>query len=216
MKNRVDVLEGYVKGAEVARNVVDFALKAKIPNLTLYTLSTENLSRPKAQIDFLFGIFEKCLIEQQAKLKTDGVSIKVIGDIECLPASLKKAIQVATEPGAQDPKLHLYVAFNYGGRQEILRAHSLALEASRKGETQSGNIEKHLYAPEMPDLDLVIRTGGTRRISNFLLWKIAYSELCFLDVLWPDTKLEDLIGAIEKFQASTRTLGVKVHEGRSW
>lgn len=214
LRNRLNVLEGYIRGVESAKRVVNFALERNIPNLTLYTLSSENLQRPKEQVEFLFGVFEKYLLEHYLEFQRKGVSLKIIGETSCLPESLKKAIKVATENKLLKVNLSLYVAFNYGGKQEILRACALALEESKSEglPMQETNIEKHLYAPEMPDLDLVIRTGGTCRISNFLLWKIAYSELCFLDVLWPDISADHLDRALEKFKSSRRTLGVQMNE----
>lgn len=213
-RNRLDVVEGYIKGVESAKRVVSFALERRIPNLTLYTLSSENLQRPKTQVDFLFGVFEKYLLEHYMELQAKGISLKIIGEVSCLPESLKKAIKVATEQAIAKVNLSLYVAFNYGGKQEILRACSLAFEElkCRGLPPQEADIERHLYAPEMPDLDLVIRTGGTSRISNFLLWKIAYSELCFLDVLWPDISVDQLDKAVEKFRTAKRTLGVQMNE----
>jgi undecaprenyl diphosphate synthase len=211
-RHRLDILEGYIHGAESAKKVINFALERQIPNLTLYTLSSENLQRPKAQVEFLFGVFEKYLLEHYLELQRKGVSLKIIGETDCLPESLKGAIRSATEQKLPKVNLSLYVAFNYGGKQEILRACSLALQESQSASLSMENIEKHLYAPEMPDLDLVIRTGGSCRISNFLLWKIAYSELCFLDVLWPDISTMHLERAMENFQSSKRTLGVQMNE----
>lgn len=213
IKNSRNLLEGYEKGSQVAEKVVSFAIREKIPHLTLYAFSAENLNRPKDQVEFILNKFEEYLINKHEKLKKKGARIRVVGDITSMPSSLRQAIDLASSPPSCAPKLNLYIAFNYGGKQEILRACKLATLALKDGEEiTKDKIEEHLYAPEMPDLDLVIRTGGVSRISNFLLWKIAYSELYFLDTLWPEVKIEHLLAAISKFKNSKRTLGTMLNE----
>ncbi len=207
-KNNLHWIEGYKTGVKVAEQAVELAIDSKIPNLTLYTMSADNLNRPKEQVSFLFNLLKSYLLKNQNILKDKNVCLKVIGSEESLPKSLIKAMHQAEEESKDNAQLNLYLAVNYGGRQEILDACKKLVANNLQGEQiNTETFEKCLYAPEMPNLDYVIRTGNSERISDFLLWKISYSELYFLKALWPDVTKKHLKTAIESFQTRSRTFG---------
>jgi undecaprenyl diphosphate synthase len=208
-KKNLPLLDGYKAGVKIAEQTVEFAILNQISNLTLYTMSAENLKRPKDQLSYLFSTLENYLLKDKNVLKDKKVRLQVVGDIEKLPQSLQKAINQAEEESKNNTQLNLYLAINYGGRQEILDACKKMLSSKIKAdELNAEEFERYLYAPQMPDLDYVIRTGDNERISDFLLWKISYAELCFLKVLWPDVTKKHLKEAIGNFQNRSRTFGV--------
>ncbi|QEK39571.1 polyprenyl diphosphate synthase [Candidatus Sneabacter namystus] len=215
-KNGLSIEKGYSKGAIVAETILEEAFKNGIRNVSIYLLSSENLHRPTSQINFLFSLVQSYIERKIQKSLRQGVKIKFIGDLCTLPNSLQKSIQKAEDETKLNTKFNLYVAFNYGGQQEILNCFKTMLSNAHLNkvsfETLSSQISvdyfnKHLYAPEMPNLDFVIRTGGDMRISNFLLWKIAYAELFFSDMLWPEFTLEHFHAAMKHFFSRERTFG---------
>ncbi len=208
-KQNLPLLEGYKAGVKIAEQTVEIAILHKIPNLTLYTISADNLKRPKEQLSYLYGTLENYLLKDKNVLKEKNVRLRVVGDIDQLPESLQKAISQAEEESKNNTQLNLYLAVNYGGRKEILDACKKMLSSKVKAEELTAQeFERHLYAPQMPDLDYVIRTGDNERISDFLLWKISYAELCFLKVLWPDITKKHLKAAINNFHNRSRTFGI--------
>ena len=196
---------GHKEGSE---NVVDIALYAKekgIKYLTLYAFSTENWKRPQKEIDFLMQILIKYIDDQLNKLVTQGVKINILGDISVLPEKVIQKIEYALDSTKDNDKLILNIAINYGSRQEILKAVNTAIE---KGEILTDDeFSNLLYTRNQPDVDLLIRPGGEKRLSNFLLYQMYYAELYFLDIYWPDFKLESLIDAIYWYQNRDRRFG---------
>jgi undecaprenyl diphosphate synthase len=207
--------EGHRVGiGESVADVVDGALEVGLRYLTLYAFSTENWKRPEPEVDFLMSYNQQWLIEQRDSFKQKGVRFGFIGrrsDPRVPPRLL--ALADETEELTKDGKeLSLTIALNYGGWAEVVDSVRSLAQLVQKGELQPDDITEagiraHLYAPELPDPDLIVRTSGEKRISNFLLWQGAYAELLFTDVLWPDFRREQLWEAIAEYQRRTRTFG---------
>jgi undecaprenyl diphosphate synthase len=197
------VLEGHREGARALKRIVKDAVRHDLSELTVYAFSTENWSRPKDEVDGLMAMFAELIRSETPELKEEGVRMKFIGRRQGLSAKLRDQMDWATAETAERDRLKLFVAFNYGGRAEIL-------DAARKfdGETEE-EFAALLYAPEMTDPDLVIRTSGEHRLSNYLLWQTAYSELHFTDVLWPDFAEGDLVAALDEFETRGRRFGAR-------
>ena len=207
-KKNLPLLEGYKTGVKIAEQTVELVILNKIPNLTLYTISADNLKRPQEQVQYIFNLLENYLLKDKHILKDKNVRLQVVGDKKSLPNSLQDAIRIAEEESQNNTHLNLYLAVNYGGRQEILDAcKKMLTNEIKEDQINLENFSKYLYAPQMPNLDYVIRTGDSERISDFLLWKISYAELCFLKVLWPDITKRHIKAAIENFQNRPRTFG---------
>jgi len=202
-------IEGHRKGAEAARLLIQNSHNFGITYLTLYAFSAENWNRPKQEVSDLLGLLGLYLKQELSSLHNNGVRIKVIGDLSLLEPSLQRQIHDAVNITCDNKGLTLCVAFSYGGRAEILRACKALIQKSSNHNLEMSELEfrQYLYDPEMPDVDLLIRTSGERRISNFLLWYIAYAELYFTDILWPDFSTIDLQNALEDFNLRTRNFG---------
>lgn len=227
-------IEGHRKGAIAAKLLVQNAIKLGIEYLSLYTFSSENWRRPACEVSDLLGLLGFYLKQELSNLHKQGVRIKVIGDLAPLEKDLKAQILHAVELTKSNTKITLCLAFSYGGRLEIVNAcrriiechpradgdpEIITLDSRLRGddrvvcvddivrEDDELTFKQYLYDPEMPDVDLLIRTSGERRISNFLLWHIAYAELYFIDTLWPDFGIDDLSKAIEDFNARQRNFG---------
>jgi len=196
---------GHMAGREAIRRAVRAAVREKVPWLSLYAFSTENWKRPPEEVRLLFRLFEEVLREETPRLVAEGVRIHVIGEREGLPEGLKEAIAYAEEVSAGGDRLHLVAALNYGGRREILRAVE-RLVALGLPPTEE-NLRRGFYLPEMPDPDLIIRTGGELRVSNFLLWQAAYAELWVTEKYWPDFDEEDFAEAIRAYRLRERRFG---------
>ena len=205
--------EGHAAGEEALFDTVDGALDIGLPWLTVFAFSTENWRRPLDEVRFLMGFNERLLVARRDELHERGVRVRFIGRRGGrVPARVRKRIEETEELTQPNRKLTLTFAFNYGGRAEIVDGvREIAREArSRKldpDKIDERTIARHLYTPDMPDPDLLIRTSGEFRISNYLLWQLAYSELVFTDVLWPDFRTKDLVEAIEEFQRRNRRFG---------
>lgn len=207
---------GHEKGAEKVEQLLDWCLKLDVKSITLYAFSTENFSRPKNEIEEIMRIaddeFRKILADE--RIHKNKVRVKVIGRVGLLPKSLQQLI-MDVEKATQNYDEHLLnIAFAYGGRAEIVDAARKIAEKVHSGELNPEKIdermfEQHLYTSHMSkqDPDLIIRTSGEERLSGFLLWQSAYSELCFLDVYWPDFRLIDLLRAARTFQRRKRRFG---------
>ena len=196
---------GHNEGMKRVVDVVENSLNIGIKYLTLYAFSTENWKRPQKEIDFLMQILIKYIDEQLNKLVTQGVKINILGDISVLPKKVIQKIEYALDSTKDNDKLILNIAINYGSRQEILRAVNTAIE---KGEILTDDeFSNLLYTRNQPDVDLLIRPGGEKRLSNFLLYQMSYAELYFSDIYWPDFKLESLIDAIYWYQNRDRRFG---------
>lgn len=196
---------GHNEGMKRVVDVVENSLNIGIKYLSLYAFSTENWKRPQKEIDFLMQILIKYIDDQLNKLVTQGVKINILGDISALPEKVIQKIEYALDSTKDNDKLILNIAINYGSRQEILRAVNTAI---KKGEILTDDeFSNLLYTRNQPDIDLLIRPGGEKRLSNFLLYQMSYAELYFSDIYWPDFKLESLIDAIYWYQNRNRRFG---------
>ncbi|HVY18465.1 MAG TPA: isoprenyl transferase [Bauldia sp.] len=204
--------EGHRRGVEAVRRTVRSAIDLGIHHLTLFSFSSENWSRPADEVDFLFGLFRHFIRRDVAELHSAGVRISVIGKRAGLPADILDMIEEAEALTAGNRTLKLIFAFNYGARDEIVRAvQSLAAEVQEgriaPEAISEATIGEHLDTAAVPDPDLIIRTSGELRLSNFLLWQSAYSELVFAPVLWPDFNADALRAALEEFGGRSRRYG---------
>ena len=196
---------GHNEGMKRVVDVVENSLNIGIKYLSLYAFSTENWKRPQKEIDFLMQILIKYIDDQLNKLVTQGVKINILGDISVLPEKVIQKIEYALDSTKDNDKLILNIAINYGSRQEILKAVNTAIE---DGEILTDDeFSNLLYTRNQPDVDLLIRPGGEKRLSNFLLYQMSYAELYFSDIYWPDFKLESLIDAIYWYQNRNRRFG---------
>ena len=204
--------EGHRRGVEAVRRTVRSALDLGIDYVTLFSFSSENWSRPRAEVDFLFGLIRYFIRRDLADLHRDGVRVRVIGERERLPPDIADLIDEAERLTDKNRALTLVFAFNYGARDEITRATRRIAEAVKAGDLDPATIDQgtlaaYLDTAGMPDPDLVIRTSGEMRLSNFLLWQAAYAELVFLPVYWPDFGADSLHAAIDEFTTRTRRYG---------
>ena len=197
------VLEGHRQGAKVLKQTVKDAVKLGVAELTVYAFSTENWSRPRDEVEGLMAMFAELIESETPELDEEGVRMRFIGKRDEVSADLRERMNWAEGVTEGNGRMTLFVAFNYGGRAEILDA------AERYGGGGEEAFARCLYAPEMKDPDLLIRTSGEVRISNFLLWQCAYSELVFTDTLWPDFTIDDLRAALEEFESRGRRFGAR-------
>lgn len=203
---------GHERGVEALRRTVEAAGDLGIEYLTVFSFSTENWRRPAGEVNTLFGLLRAYVRRDLERLKRDGVRVRVVGTRENLPDDLLELVDRAEQETRHNTKFHLTVAFNYGGREELVRTTQALAEEVAAGRLLPHQItEKHLEARldtyELPDPDLLIRTSGERRLSNFLLWQCAYAELVFTDVLWPDFGAEALRDAVEEYARRERRYG---------
>jgi undecaprenyl diphosphate synthase len=197
------VLEGHRIGAQTLKQTVRDAVKLELLELTVYAFSTENWTRPRWEVDGLMEMFAELIESETPELDEEGVRMRFIGRREGVSDELRLRMNWAEEKTAGNDRMTLFIAFNYGGRAEIVDA------ARRFGEGDEDEFAKCLYAPEMNDPDILIRTSGERRLSNYLLWQSAYSELIFTDTLWPDFGEADLRAALDEFDARERRFGAR-------
>ncbi|MDA3049046.1 polyprenyl diphosphate synthase [Campylobacter sp. JMF_02 ED1] len=196
---------GHEVGAQVVQRVCEFCIKEKIPNLTLYAFSTENWKRPKSEVEFLMKLLAKFLVDKKESFLANGINFKAVGDIEKFSDDLKSKIYDLQNFTQNCANLNLNLAINYGARDEIVRT---CREISRSGsEFSESEISAHLDTARSGDVDLLIRTGGEKRISNFLLWQASYAELAFSDTLWPEFSNEELSQIISEFKNKNRRFG---------
>ena len=188
--------------------MIAMARKAKsmgIRYLTVYALSTENLSRPKEELEGLYNLFRKYFTKNVKDLYAEGAAVRVIGDITALPQDVQTLIEAGVKNSPADAQFFVILALNYGARAELTRAVNAAI--SRGERVEEGDISSMLYTKDIPDPDLIIRTGGELRLSNFLLWQAAYSELYFTDVLFPDFDEKQFEKAIASYSGRNRRFG---------
>ena len=203
---------GHREGAKTARRIVEAAGKMGVTHLTLFSFSSENWNRPKAEVDELMNLLRRSIKSELADMLEMGVRLRVIGERSRLPDDVQRQIEDAERRSADNSKLHVNVALSYGSRQEIAGAARRLAERVKCGELDPSDINEDLFAlsldtAESPDPDLLIRTSGEQRISNFLLWQCAYSELVFVDCLWPDFSEDDLKRAVEIYGNRERRFG---------
>lgn len=203
---------GHKAGVEGIRELIKGAVKLSIPYVTIYAFSTENWSRPKSEVNTLMGLFAKTLVKEMSLLQEEGISIKLLGDIDLLPDNTRETLLKGEEETSGNNNLVLGIALNYGGRAEIIRATKNLAQKCVDGELSVDAINERLFERELytwpaPHPDLVIRTSGEERLSNFLLWQVAYAEFISLDVLWPDFTQQDLLYAVYLYQNRERRYG---------
>ena len=201
--------EGHAAGEHALFDTVEGALDLGIEWLTVYAFSTENWKRPRDEVRFLMGFNESILLRRRDELHERGVRVRFVGRRDWrVPRRVLRRIDETVEMTRNNRTMTLGLAFNYGGRAEIVDAvREMVREGTPADKITERTLRAHLYDPEMPDPDLVVRTSGEYRISNFLLWELAYSELVFTDVLWPDFRRENLFDAIREFQSRDRRYG---------
>ncbi len=216
-QRRLPVAAGHRAGAKTLRRVLEHALDLGIREVTVYSFSTENWNRPPEEVEALMELFVEMIDSQVPDMHERGARVRFVGSRQGVPAKLARRIDDAEALTAGNTRMTLYIAFNYGGRQEILDAAAgLAREASegaRAAECSADDLRRHLYAPEMHDPELLIRTSGEMRISNFLLWQCAYSELVFSDQLWPDFDEAALDEALAEYARRQRRFGGRASGG---
>ncbi len=203
---------GHESGAKSVREVVEASARLGIPNLTLYAFSTENWNRPKSEVNTLMKLLISTLRKEVKGLMENSIRLNSIGNFDMLPKAVKKELTDVIEQTKNNSRMTLTLALSYGSREEILQAVKVISDKVKNNIISSGDIDEsiinqHLYTQNLPDVDLLIRTSGEHRISNFLLWQIAYAELYFTDVLWPDFKEEDLFRALADYQKRERRFG---------
>ena len=210
-------LEGHRQGYKTLKNVVIAAAELDVKVLTAYTFSSENWRRPKAEVAGLMRLIRFAARAELEEMKKEGVRIIVSGRVRELPKPVREQLSEDTDTTSSNSRIVLNIAVNYGGRGEIVDAVRRAAEMVRCGEVEPAGIDEELisslmYHPELPDPDLLIRTAGEMRISNFLLWECAYTELHVTETLWPDFSKDDLVKAIADYQARTRKFGKVVEQ----
>jgi undecaprenyl diphosphate synthase len=208
----LDRNQGHRAGIEAVRAAVRAAHELGVRFLTLYAFSTENWSRPKGEVDALMGLLEHYLDAEIEELHRNGIRLRAIGRLERLPDAARAKLGDAVRRTADNTEMTVLFALSYGGRAEIADAARRLAREAEQGKLDPDSIDEktfasYLYEPEVPDPDLLIRTGGDTRISNFLLWQIAYAEIHVTDVLWPDFRKTDLVEAISEFQQRERRYG---------
>ena len=210
----LETREGHLAGKEKIRDVLNWCLKLGIRNLTVYAFSTENFNRDESEVNFLMELIETTLKEMadDPEVEEKKIRIQVIGEKELVPESMQETIRYAEEKTKDNDQYTFSMAIAYGGRQEIISALKDIATKVKNGELEVDDINEemvseYLYTTGMPDPDLVLRTSGELRISNFLLWQLAYSELYFTDVYWPSFRYIDLLRAIRSYQKRARRFG---------
>jgi len=199
---------GHQEGVKTVRRIVEDAADLGIKYLTLYSFSTENWTRPKAEIAALFRLLKQYVAGDLGRLNANNVKIRILGSRKGLKPDLLETIEHVENTTAHNDGFFLNIAFNYGGRDELMRAFAKAVEAGEDLTSLSeSEVSRYLDTADLPEPDLVIRTSGEKRISNFLIWQAAYAEFVFTDVLWPDFRREDLVAAIEEYHKRERRFG---------
>jgi len=201
----LDVAEGHRAGSRALRPIVEAAIDAGVASLAVYAFSTENWTRSEDEVSALMDIFGETIDRELHDLAQEGVHTQFVGRRDRAPDWLREKMEALERETSSARRLHLWIAFDYGGRAEIVEA-ARALAAGG-GPFDEESFARHLYAPEMPDPDLVIRTSGELRVSNFLLWQLAYAELVFVDRLWPDFGETELRAALEDYATRRRRFG---------
>ena len=205
LKNKKSRNSGHKAGLNTVENIIKHTIKNNIKFLTLYAFSTENWKRPQKEISFLFNLLQNFLKKKTNKLNKNGIKLKIIGDKSNLSNKLKKALINSEKITKNNKKLKINLALNYGAKNEILN--SISLIKKKKISFTENNINKNLYTNDSPNPDILIRTGNTKRLSNFLLWQIAYTEIFFEKKLWPEFSTQDYNRILKKFKQLKRNFG---------
>ena len=193
---------GHLKGVETVKKIVSASIKNRIPIVTFYVFSSENWKRPKKEIKYLFNLIKSYFLNEKKKIISEGIKINILGEVLRLPKDIKLVLKKITEDTKKNKKIIVNLAINYGSKNEIIRA-----AKKTKKNLSLKNLEKNLYTKNLPNPDILIRTGGHYRLSNFLLWQMAYTEIFFLKKLWPDFNASDLKKILKSFKKSKRNFG---------
>jgi undecaprenyl diphosphate synthase len=205
IKNKGTRNSGHRAGLNTLENIIEETIKQKIKHLTLYTFSTENWKRPKKEISFLFSLLEDFLLKKVDSLVKKRIKLNVIGNKKKFSPQLQKLLIESEKKTDKNKKLQINLALNYGSKEEIINSMKKIIKTKQK--LTEKNIEENLYTKKIPNPDLMIRTGNTHRLSNFLLWQIAYTEIFFEKKLWPDFKSIDYKKILNKFRQLKRNFG---------
>ena len=205
IKNKGSRNAGHRAGLKSVESVIEETIKQKINHLTLYTFSTENWKRPKKEIAFLFSLLENFLIKKIDDLIKNKIKLKIIGNKKKFSKKLQKLLNESEKKTSKNKILQINLALNYGSKEEILNAIKI-INKNYKNITEK-NIEENLYTKDIPNPDLLIRTGNTHRLSNFLLWQLAYTDIFFEKKLWPEFKKKDYTKILSKFRSLKRNFG---------
>ena len=204
----VPIAEGHRAGARAVRRTVEAAIDLGLESMAVYAFSTENWTRPPDEVEALMEILAETIEREMPDLAAQGVRVRFIGRRDRAPDDLRARMEELEATTTGNTRLRLWVAFDYGGRAELVEAaRRLVEDGVAADDVDEDALAAHLYAPEMPDPDIVVRTSGERRVSNFLLWQLAYSELVFVDTLWPDFGADELRGAVEEYARRRRRYG---------
>tara|TARA_B100001057_G_scaffold485524_1_gene565346 strand:+ start:535 stop:1203 length:669 start_codon:yes stop_codon:yes gene_type:complete len=193
---------GHLRGLETVKKVVKDSIKLKIPIITFFVFSTENWKRPKSEIKFLFKLIEKYFSLEIKSIIKQGIKLNIMGELNKLPKITRSTLKKSINLTKKNKKITVNLAVNYGSKNEIFNAVSKI-----KKKSTLKNFEDNLYFKDVPNPEILIRTGGHRRLSNFMLWQLAYSELFFMNKLWPDFKFNDLVKIIKEFKKTKRNFG---------
>ena len=195
---------GHLNGVKTVKKIVESSIKLKIPIVTFYVFSTENWKRPQTEINFLFKLIVNYFKKELKNVISNGIKINILGKIDNLPAKIRSALKDAVKFTKKNKTITVNLAINYGSKNEIIGA----LKQLRKKKSININLlEKNLYTKNLPDPDILIRTGGHKRLSNFMLWQLAYAEIYFLDKLWPDFNNGDLRRIANHYKQVRRNFG---------
>jgi undecaprenyl diphosphate synthase len=204
----LSVAEGHREGTRALRRTVEAAIDLGVRSLAVYAFSTENWSRPSDEVSDLMDIFGETIERELPDLARQGVRSRFVGRRDRAPDSLREQMERLERETAENDRLHLWIAFDYGGRAELVEAaRRLVSSGVDPADVDEDALARNLYAPDMPEPDLLIRTSGELRISNFLLWQLAYAELVFVDTLWPDFGADDLRAALDVYAGRRRRFG---------
>ncbi len=193
---------GHLKGVEIVKEIVKTSIKLKIPIITFFVFSSENWRRPKKEIIYLFTLIKNYFSKEISNVIKQGIKLNILGETNKLSLAVKKTLKESENLTKKNKRIIVNLAINYGSKNEILKAIKLT-----KGKLNMKKFEKNLYTKNMPDPDILIRTGGHKRLSNFMLWQMAYTELFFLNKLWPDFNSSDLKNIIKKYKNTKRNFG---------
>ena len=193
---------GHFNGVETVKKIVKKSFKLKIPIITFYVFSTENWRRPKSEINFLFKLIINYFRQELDTVISNGIKINIIGKINRLPSKIKISLKDVVKKTKKNKKIIVNLAINYGSRDEIVNACKKV-----KGRINSRSLSKNLYTHRLPNPDILIRTGGHKRLSNFMLWQLAYTEIYFIDKLWPDFNSKDFERIVKNFKKVKRNFG---------
>ena len=193
---------GHLKGVETVKKIVKSSIKINIPIITFYVFSSENWKRPKKEINYLFKLIKNYFSNEIKNIVKQGIKINILGEINKLSPDLKKTLKKTILLTKENKKILVNLAINYGSKNEILNAFK-----KNKKKININNLKKNLYTKNMPDPEILVRTGGYQRLSNFMLWQLAYTELFFLKKLWPDFNGNDLTKIIKKYRKYKRNFG---------